>query len=227
MTKRRPFECRFGVGNPQGKHSLVWKVWASRNTADVYVTTRAMSGRMKASIHASGRRHVGLTSEYAQDNSARHFHRWLGGYELKRNATIEFYILIPTDDLRFFPLSDRDLKKNVVWLPPAPESHSRLIVLLFLAPDEAPPTFPSDDKMQLICVGALADLRQAWLVGATVRDAPYLNQAERFQEIREQLDIGIVPSELDDTFRLIAGGEFGGVRGWTEMAVSRLSGTLN
>lgn len=33
MTKQRPFECQFGVGNPDGKHRL----WASRNTPDVYV----------------------------------------------------------------------------------------------------------------------------------------------------------------------------------------------
>jgi hypothetical protein len=228
--KQRQFECRFGVGNPEGKHSLIWKVWASRNTADVYVTTRAMGGgtramggSMKASIHASGQRHIGLTSEYAQDKSTRHLERWLGGYELSGDATIEFHIRIPTDELRSFPLSERDLKKNVVWLPPAPESHASLITLLFLAP-EARHTPPSgDDEVQLICAGTLADLRQVWLVGATVRDEPFPNQAERFQEMREQLDsAGIVLSTLNDTFRLILGAPFGGVRGWTEMAMSSL-----
>jgi hypothetical protein len=56
-----------------------------------------------------------------------------------------------------------------------------------------------------------------------VPDEPLKNQAERFHEIREQFDrAGIVPSTLDDTFRLILGTNYGGVRGWTEMAVSSL-----
>ena len=60
----RPFECWFGVGQPDGDHSMVWKIWAARKTADLYIAARSMGGAMKASLHASGKRNVGLTSEY-------------------------------------------------------------------------------------------------------------------------------------------------------------------
>jgi hypothetical protein len=224
MTKQRPFECRFGVGDPQGKHSLVWKIWTSRNTPDVYVTSRSMGGRMKASIHASGQRHVGITSEYAHDKSTRHYDRWLGGHELKKGVTIEFHISIPTAELRSFPLSTRDLRKNVVWLPPAPESQEVVITLLFLAPEEQATPPSGDDEMRLIASGTLADLRQVWLVAANRPYEPVPNQAEVFQTIREQMaSAEIELSWLDDRFRLFLGHQLGGVRGWTEMAMSSLT----
>jgi transposase len=62
----RPFECWFGVGQPDGDHSMVWKIWAARKTADLYIAARSMGGAMKASLHASGKRNVGLTSEYVR-----------------------------------------------------------------------------------------------------------------------------------------------------------------
>jgi hypothetical protein len=56
----RPFEFWFGVGKPDGHHSMVWKVWGARNTADFYIAARAMGGRMKTSIHASGGQRTGI-----------------------------------------------------------------------------------------------------------------------------------------------------------------------
>jgi hypothetical protein len=222
-TKQRPFECRFGVGDPDGKHSLVWWVGASRNTADFYVTTRAMGGRMKASIHASGHRHIGLTSDYAQDKNTRHFDRWLGGYKRKEGGpSLEFQVRIPTAELRSFPLRERD-KKNVVWLPPAPESQAIAVALFFLAPDLS--LVPDEGWPRLICAGTLADSRKVCLWGAHVPDEPLNNQAEVFQDYRKKLEsAGIVPSSLDDSVRLVVGTNYGGVRGWTEMALSSIDG---
>src|SRR5262249_17476509 len=31
---RRPFEFRFGVGKPDGNHSMIWKVWGGRKMAE-------------------------------------------------------------------------------------------------------------------------------------------------------------------------------------------------
>jgi len=73
----RPFECWFGVGQPDGHHSMVWKIWAARKTADLYIAARSMGGAMKASLHASGKRNVGLTSEYVRSLESRQ--SWHGG----------------------------------------------------------------------------------------------------------------------------------------------------
>jgi hypothetical protein len=83
----RLIEFWFGVGKPDGDHSMVWKVWGARKTADLYVAARSMGGEMKASIHASGKRHVGLTSEYVRSlesrqswhGGSRHYDSWEGG----------------------------------------------------------------------------------------------------------------------------------------------------
>jgi hypothetical protein len=223
MTKQRPFEYRFGVGDPDGKHSLVWKVWASRNTPDVYITAPSMGGMMKASIHASGQRHIGLTSEYTQDKSTRHFDRWLGGYKHKEGGpSLEFQVRIPTGELRSFPLRERE-KKNVVWLPPAPESQAMAVMLLFVPPDLS--LTPDEGWPRLICAGTLADSRQVCLWGMIVPDKPLNNQAELLQDYRKKLEsTGIVPSSLDDSVRLVVGTNYGGVRGWTEMALSSIDG---
>jgi hypothetical protein len=36
----RPFEFWFGVGKPDGNHSMVWKVWGGRKTADLLLRDR-------------------------------------------------------------------------------------------------------------------------------------------------------------------------------------------
>jgi hypothetical protein len=67
----RPFDCKFGVGQPDGCHSMVWKVWAAKNTDDVFITARWEGGRIKATLHEPRprlrpERHVGLTGEYVK-----------------------------------------------------------------------------------------------------------------------------------------------------------------
>jgi hypothetical protein len=46
----RPFEFRFGVGKPDFSHSMVWKVWSGRKTADLYITARPIGGAVKVSF---------------------------------------------------------------------------------------------------------------------------------------------------------------------------------
>jgi hypothetical protein len=63
MAPRR-FEFSFGVGEPNGNHSMVWKLWAARNTDDVFITARWLGGMVKAALHEprprlSAERHVG------------------------------------------------------------------------------------------------------------------------------------------------------------------------
>ena len=45
---------RFGVGDPMGRCSSVWRVWAEGRAGDVYVACRQAIGALKVSLHASG-----------------------------------------------------------------------------------------------------------------------------------------------------------------------------
>jgi hypothetical protein len=44
---------RFAVGEP-GRQGTIWRLWASRDTADVYVGSRRTAGEVKVSLHHSG-----------------------------------------------------------------------------------------------------------------------------------------------------------------------------
>jgi hypothetical protein len=225
MSKRREFECQFGVGQPDGNHSGVWKVWANRHKADVYVTARSMGHALKASIHAGAGRQFGFTCEYVADalarkewrGGSRHYDQWEGGYQLEQGASLEFVIRFPTSELRCFSLPERDLKKTV-WLSPAPEAEAVEVGLIFFPP-EAQPVFSGESgNTQLVCTGRLVDGRQVWLVSRTI---PITIRSEAFHEIAAQMQArGIAPSALHDGVRLTVTFNDSGVRGWTELAMT-------
>jgi hypothetical protein len=194
MSSVRPFECRFGVGIPEAKHSMVWKVWASKRASDLYITARAMGGSMKASIHASGQRHVGLTEQYVTNaigrgdwrSGSRHYDLWEGGYQLETGASLEFLIRFPTAHLRQFPLRNSDLT-NVVWLPAAPIGEMVEIALLYFLPDLRPEFRSESGRTRIVYKGMLADSRQVWLVARNVPAGEFTNQPDAFREIQVQL----------------------------------------
>jgi hypothetical protein len=128
---------------------------------------------MKASLHASGKRYVGFTSEYIRSlesrqswhGGSRHYDRWEGGTELAPGMTLEFLFRFPTAELRPFRLNQSDLAKKVVWLTSAPEGQVLEVGLLYV-PFEAPvhTELPTDGEAQVVCAGRLADARQVLLV---------------------------------------------------------------
>ena len=233
----RPFEVWFGVGKPDGNHSMVWKIWGSRKTADLYVFARCMGGTMKASFHASGHRYVGLTSEYVRllksrqtwHGGSRHFAHWEGGSEFGNGHTLEFVLRFPTAELRPFQLSPSDLAKKVIWLAPAPKAHV-LEVFLVYVPSEAQvgTELPTDGQPQVLLAGRLADARQVLIVGMAHPDRACTDQTlKMMQHMAEQFRLaGKPPSSLEDRFRLAVAFELvdmpEGVRGFTEMAASSL-----
>lgn len=240
----RGLECWFGVGKPDGNHSMVWKVWGGRNAPDLYVTARSLGGAMKASIHASGQRRVGLTSEYVRSTAhsggtrsfgllyvhhqswsggTRHYDSWEGGHHLGTVASLEFLLRFPTAELRPFPLTQSDLDKNVFWLTPAPAGQTIEVALLYLPPEAQPPAVPAGSGTQIVSAGTLTDGRQVFLAGIARPNRVFSNQAQMLREVAERMwAAGIRPSELSDRFRLIAGFDLEGIRGFTEMAASSL-----
>ena len=238
----RPFDCCFGVGQPDGCHSMVWKVWAARNTDDVFITARWLGGTIKATLHEPrpglrAERHVGLTGEHIEllksrqlwRGGSRHFIRWEGGTELGDGHTLEFVVRFPTAELRRFPLSQSDLARKVVWLTPAPEGQVLEVCLLYVPSRAQVRTeLPTDGGTQLVCVGRLSDGRQVMLVASAQPDRPKTDQSLKLmQDMAERFRLaGKPPSSLDDRVRLTVIFELEGVsvgmRGFTEMAASSL-----
>jgi hypothetical protein len=241
-ARRRPFDCYFGVGQPDGCHSLVWKVWAARNSGDAFITARWLGGMIKLSLHEprpglKAERHVALTEEYIDflksrqlwRGGSRHFIRWDGGTELGKGHTLEFVVRFPTADLRPFQLSQSDLARKVVWFTPAPEGQVLEVFLLYVPAEARVRTeLPTDGRPQFVCAGRLADGRQVLLVASVQPDRPKTDQSLKLmQEAAKKFQLaGKPPSSLDDRARLVVTFELEGVpigmRGFTEMAASSL-----
>jgi hypothetical protein len=208
--QQNEFKCRFGVGDPDGAHSMVWMVIIHRS--DLYVVARCLGQTIKASIHALGARQARLGNDDPYD-------RWMGGYQLKQDASLEFLMRFPTAELRRFPLGN--LKKSVTWLTPASESQAVEIGFFYFPPEARPVFSGGSGSTQLVWTGRLADLRQVWLVARII---PATDQSQALQEIADQMrTMAISPSDLHDAVRLIISFNDAGVRGWTELA-ARLFG---
>jgi hypothetical protein len=218
---------------------MVWKVWAARNTGDVFITARWLGGKVKATLHEprpglGAERHVGLTKEYIDRlkslqswrGGSRHFIRWEGGTELGNDHTLEFVVRFPTAELRKFPLSRSDLARKIVWLTPAPEGQVLEVFLLYV-PSEAQvhTELPTDGGPQLIRAGRLADGRQVMLVASAQPDRPPTDESLRsMQGLAERFAGKPAP---DNRVRLVVAFELVdvsiGVRGFTEIAASSLA----
>jgi hypothetical protein len=238
----RPFECWFGVGQPDGYHSMVWKVWAARNAPDVFITARWLGGTVKATLHEprpglKAERHVGLTDEYLDvlksrqlwRGGSRHFIQWESGTE-RNGHTLEFVLRFPTAELRSFPLNRSDLARKVVWLAPAPEGQVLEVFLLYVPSGAQVRTeLPIDGGPQLIRAGRLVDGRQVVLVARAHPDRPCTDQTLKvMRDIAEGYRLAGKPlSNLDDGVRLAVIFELEGVsvgfRGFIEMAASSLA----
>jgi len=204
-SQQNGFKCRFGVGDPDGAHSMVWVVCANRGRSDLYIAARPMGGVIRASIHALGQRHVRLGDSP--------YDRWSGAYQLEGGATLEFLMRFPTAELRRFPVGN--LKKSVTWLTPAPESQAVEIGFFYFPPESQPVFSSGSGSTQLVCTGRLADLRQVWLVARMI---PATDQSQALREIVDQMrTMGISPSAVDDGVRLTISFNDVGVRGWTEL----------
>lgn len=73
---------RFRIENQSGEKSQDWRIWAQRD--DIYASSRGIANTYKASFHASGECHVGLTSEVRRSlvdetwtGKSRHFSKWV------------------------------------------------------------------------------------------------------------------------------------------------------
>jgi hypothetical protein len=201
---------RFGVGNPDGKHSMVWTVCIHRS--DLYLFARCLGRTIRASIHAT----LGRLARLGHDDPCD---RWTGAYQFEQGASLEFLIRFPTAELRRFPLRESDLKRNVTWLTPALGESEALEVALIYFPPEAQPVFTGEGAAaQLVCTTRLFDSK-VWLVARVVPARLFLNPCQAFGEIAEQMRAqGVSPSDLHDGVRLIVAFNDSGVRGLSEMA---------
>lgn len=183
MSKRDTFVCRFAVGDPSGRRSSIWRFWAGRKSPDLYIAARSVAGLVKASLHASGARHVALTSQFATrqrkkeeaDRASRYFQQWNASVAIGQSCSLEFQVCLPTQHLRPFGEHDRS-DSEVVWIPAAPPEHMIQVCVLF-GPKTETVSWPGSKQAgtALVSQGRLSDAKRVWLVSRILPSAMFSN----------------------------------------------------
>jgi hypothetical protein len=111
--------ARISVGEV-GHRSGVWRIWANKNKADVYVAERGIARVQKFSLHQSGDWRAQWTSvDHAQTYTAskeRILDQWTRPQASSGGWTKGLSIFIPTTDVRHIA-NDATKVADVLWLP--------------------------------------------------------------------------------------------------------------
>lgn len=130
---------RVAVGEV-GRRSEIWRIWANRSTADVYIAARSVANVQRFSLHQSGRWRFAFTANAAPD--------WA---DADRDRAIDKWDRPPADDLGWLAavaieIRDRDVvsfpddtrPQDVQWIAPPPPGHYVSIRLSLIYPDRGP-----------------------------------------------------------------------------------------
>jgi hypothetical protein len=133
---RRPI--RLAVGEPR-RRSSIWRVWANRNNADVYIAARVFGGIQKFSLHASGDwRYQWTSTQYATEFGAdnRIIDQWTRPADRAHGHTTGLSIWVPHGHLDDVEDDGEDgLEDDVFFVPEAPEGHLAGMHVTVSAPD--------------------------------------------------------------------------------------------
>lgn len=133
---------RIAVGRHDRRGSI-WRIWANKKTADVYVAARTVAGVQKYSLHASG--------DWRQQWTTREHAMTFGGTE---DRVLDQWRRPPADDVGWIPgmsiltphgnlqdLPDEPANEDVIWLPEPDEGEVAGIHVAIAQPDGG--EFPS------------------------------------------------------------------------------------
>jgi hypothetical protein len=131
--------ARVCVGDRDGAHASVWRIWATRNHSDVYIAVRDIAGIQKWSLHESGDwRHQWVTPKYAlhlTNSDNRIIDQWPQPTEFEDIGwTKAFSIRARLLDLVDYG-DGSELPDDVIWLPPPPGGHATVIHIVIARPD--------------------------------------------------------------------------------------------
>jgi hypothetical protein len=132
--------ARLCVGDRDGAHASVWRIWVPRRHSDVYIAARDIAGVQKWSLHESGDwRHQWVTPQHAQQLTGtenRIIDRWNQPAEFTDVGwTNAFSIRVRRQDLVAYG-DGKELPANIIWLPPPAEGHATIIHVVIARADK-------------------------------------------------------------------------------------------
>jgi hypothetical protein len=130
QMKRRDFQIRFAVGNPEHNYSTAWSAWGWGN--EFYIGALAMMGSTKISLHRSGNCRVAIIDKKWEELGTKGMPRpddraitkWKRKPTPDTGAVHVASVLFPTDYLRNTESPMATAKRPLTVLTPAPAGGS-------------------------------------------------------------------------------------------------------
>jgi hypothetical protein len=179
MNRAPGFTFRFGIGDPSGLQSGVWRVWADSGESDVYVAIRTIAGIKKISLHATGACNASLTSQAVKNDptiaerlgGSRHLDQWNRPMHTGSLLSIPLRIRFLESELRT-RIGSEEPKKKVVWLPAPPSNHALDVVCNFTSQSFESGKWPWQNEGGTLLASAELQNGEAFWLTALVYRAP-------------------------------------------------------
>ena len=133
----------FAVGYREGARSTIWRIWTDKYS-NVYIAARALGDELKISLHKETWRHefteqrLSRSFSFVSPGEDRAADKWKRPPEFAPGVTMAFYILVPASEVTVPRRSGNEegvqSKKEIVWVPPAPEGSTTYFTVLFTTP---------------------------------------------------------------------------------------------
>lgn len=137
-----PLSLRIGLRGQGGLRSAVYRLWSDRTKGkardDIYIASRSIAGALKVSLHASGKRQVSFTRQYADREPGkripvpenRHIISWDAPHWVADGVALEYILRFPEGQLRKLRPVVRE--HTVEWIDvPTPAPGLDLLLLAF------------------------------------------------------------------------------------------------
>ena len=163
--------ARIGVGDPDGLHSAVFRIWAQKS--DVYAAVREHGHNMKVSLHGDGNCFAGLTREFAareQDAVAaaggrRHQSQWVRLTHLGSQMVTPLQIAIPQSELRTGRQKGGSVGEEPTWLPAPSPGASVIVSIAFTGQILADDHWPGrSNGVELVKCAKLSNGEKLWIL---------------------------------------------------------------
>ena len=188
-------EYRFGVRAQNRQRSSLWVMSIPRNRSDVYLTAMPLGGKLKVSIHESGKCQASITSEFYRvlDNStdtkpsSRHFKKW-NIKEINSGVSLALRILIPSSGLFVDQqeLNGSATQIQPLWIQAAPKDKGTEFALFTTTPNTKVTICPGHRSMgeQVVIKHTLPNDNILWLLYRSI-DIPRIigNQIGRMRPL--------------------------------------------
>jgi hypothetical protein len=195
MNRTPGLTFRFGVRDPAGLQSGVWRVWTDPGKSDVYVAIRTIAGISKISLHATGTCNASLTSQAVKNDStiaerlggSRHLDQWNRPMHTGALLSIPLRIRFLTSELRM-RIGSEVPEKKVVWLPAPPSDHAVDVVCNFTSQVFKSGKWPwRDEGGALLASAELQNGEAFWLTALVYRAPPGLCSMIEQQRARARI----------------------------------------